>query len=271
MRTNSMFHRPMRLLGACSLLLAGLWAGQAVAQASIVNSKHDLSSTSTATIKQSSTSEICVFCHTPHGGDQAKGPLWNRGATVTAYTVYASDTLETAALTTPASVSAACMSCHDGTVALDNLINAPGSGGYTPGGTSQIYTWAGGVNMIPAGITNLSDLTNDHPIGVPYCGGFAASACKDADFKTAALYKNNSVAALATGVAGDKWWIDSGSSAGARDKGDLVLYQRDFGGPLFPSVECASCHNPHGSGAGLATFLRISNAASALCTTCHNK
>lgn len=34
-------------------------------------------------------------------------------------------------------------------------------------------------------------------------------------------------------------------------------------------VECGSCHNPHED--TLATFLRASNAASALCLDCHNK
>jgi hypothetical protein len=42
-------------------------------------------------------------------------------------------------------------------------------------------------------------------------------------------------------------------------------------------VECASCHDPHGvpsAGAGssfIPTFLRVANAGSALCLTCHTK
>ena len=44
-------------------------------------------------------------------------------------------------------------------------------------------------------------------------------------------------------------------------------------------VECASCHDPHGvpsGGPGTNTllrpsFLRVSNAGSAVCLTCHNK
>lgn len=42
-------------------------------------------------------------------------------------------------------------------------------------------------------------------------------------------------------------------------------------------VECAPCHDPHGvpsAGAGspfIGTFLRIANAESALCLTCHTK
>ncbi len=39
-----------------------------------------------------------------------------------------------------------------------------------------------------------------------------------------------------------------------------------FGG----EVECASCHDVH-NGAGIAMLLRLSNAESALCLTCHDK
>lgn len=44
----------------------------------------------------------------------------------------------------------------------------------------------------------------------------------------------------------------------------LTLY-----GASSDQVECATCHNPHDITNG--SFLRISNAGSALCTTCHNK
>lgn len=49
------------------------------------------------------------------------------------------------------------------------------------------------------------------------------------------------------------------------------------GVPLFgggnDTVQCASCHNPHdyGDTAPFQPFMRISNDASALCTTCHIK
>ncbi len=39
-------------------------------------------------------------------------------------------------------------------------------------------------------------------------------------------------------------------------------------------VECGSCHNVHDPGLGMSPsgkFLRVSNAASALCLTCHKK
>ncbi len=280
------YQKGMKVLGAASLLAFSLASGSALA--GIANSKHDLSTASTSTSKSATgTTEICVFCHTPHGSATASaGPLWNRGASAAVYTSYANpDSMDSTNLT-PSSSSLACLSCHDGTVAVDILINQPGSGGYTAGGASAGYTWAvaspgidSTTKMLKSGIvTNLTnDLTNDHPIGVAYCGGFkAAGGCVDGDFFTAALVKNGTAtgASPGNGVAGDKWWIDAAlGTALTRDKTDVILYARNFttnANPgVQPSVECASCHNVHDPANG--TFLRMSNASSALCLTCHNK
>ena len=119
-------------------------------------------------------------------------------------------------------------------------------------------------------VTNLgTDLTNDHPIGIQYCGGGpnASSdnaACKDPDFKNATNdLKNTSINGTTV------WWVDTSSgTAGTREKTDMILYTRSFAGTDGPSVECASCHDPHSTN---QTFLRISNAQSAVCLACHVK
>jgi hypothetical protein len=70
------------------------------------------------------------------------------------------------------------------------------------------------------------------------------------------------------------WWVDTGATGiGARSKSDMILYTRTFAGVNGPSVECASCHDPHVEAGGVAgaTFLRVSNAGSAVCLACHNK
>lgn len=173
----------------------------------------------------------------------------------------------------PSAGSGLCLSCHDGATALDLLINAPGSGYGAGTGTAitqgWVFTGANG-NLMPAGITNLgADLGNDHPVGIPYCGGTATGACKDPDFKTAALYRNGSAVTNPTAAAaGDNFWIDV-VAGGTRTKGDLPLYTRDFSGTLYASVECASCHEPHGMGNTM--FLRMANTSSNLCTSCHSK
>jgi len=138
--------------------------------------------------KSPATGEICVFCHTPHGGDtSAAVPLWNRTLGAPGdYQRYSS--LQTSTFDAEeddvGSVSIACLSCHDGAQAIDALINAPGSGNYVGvGQTGDRQAWTGGVGMVGADIDpdsslregivqNLgTDLRNDHPISMQYGGG----------------------------------------------------------------------------------------------------
>jgi hypothetical protein len=82
------------------------------------------------------TSEVCVFCHTPHGAAptvQGGAPLWNRNVqNSSTYQAYSAPNFEAAGTTPgqPKGVSLACLSCHDGAIAIDALVNAPGSGGF---------------------------------------------------------------------------------------------------------------------------------------------
>lgn len=288
--------------GAASALAALLlaFAGGASAQG-IAGTKHNLGNTSTQVNRvtgsgnsATTTNEICVFCHTPHGADVTTPnapPLWNKRLnTQSTYTTYA--TLNTPSLDGEVlpvgSISVACLSCHDGTQAMDNIINAPGSGGYdaTGGGAAgRDYTWtaAGANGVMAAGIANLgTDLSNDHPIGIQYCGGGITGAagtiggsCVDRDFQ------NETGSRLKTSTANGNtyFWIETGGVDNVKTRTDLPLYTRAFASGSGPSVECGSCHDPHvsegqtgpnGQVAG-ATFLRISNASSAVCTACHVK
>ena len=222
------------------------------------------------------------------GCTSSVAPLWNKVLPDTSLFTprYSSATLDgTTGVVGPNSLT--CLSCHDGVSAMDAMINQPGSGGYNSAGARPNlgagYTWPVGVvaGAMPArtATTNVAtigqDLSDDHPIGIPYCGGFTGAACNDADFNTGKLYKTTlgvaAVAALAPGVLGDKWWVDTSTAAadiGTRQKSDLVLYQD---AAFIPTVQCASCHEPHGSSATALTFLRIPNAGSALCLACHKK
>lgn len=106
--------------------------------------------------------EVCVYCHTPHGG-QTSAPLWNRNFSTATYQMYNgqhSSTIDMSVDPQPTGVSLACLSCHDGTVGLDVIINVPNS-----------YQGSGAVGTtMPAGrLTNLgTDLRNDHPVSVLY-------------------------------------------------------------------------------------------------------
>lgn len=262
-----------------ALLGGALGGSQALAQ--IASTKHNLGSLGTGANKFSGTAELCVFCHTPHGADtSASVPLWNRVLSApTAYTTY--NSLGTSSLdgvTVPVgSVSIACLSCHDGTQAMNTMINQPGSGGYNATGGTLAGTWTGS-GTLSSGITSIGvDLRNDHPIGIQYGGGPKTnvptapadySTFNDPDFKLAKSQTLNGSAV---------WWVDVGAANG-RSKTDMLLYTRTGatsvgGGTVLagaqPFVECASCHDPHTN--ANPTFLRTSNANSAVCLACHTK
>ncbi len=202
----------------------------------VTTTKHNLSLTSGGTDPTGGAladyAEVCVYCHTPHGG-QVDAPLWNRGFnTGGGYTMYSSATIDMTIDGQPTGISLACLSCHDGTIGLDVIINAPNAfidaGGTIPGTTPC-------VNTMPAGNTNLGeDLRNDHPISVVY------DPTQDPAFNTEASI-------LAAGL-------------------------RLFTDPASPGnkVQCASCHNPHDNATN-KPFLRLSNSSSTLCKTCHIK
>jgi hypothetical protein len=294
--------RPSALL-ATLLTGAGLVVVSGIALAGISNTKHNLSSTQTTATNNhtTSTGDICVFCHTPHGADisnpNSNPPLWNKALPSTAsYQTYAA--LNSASIDgqilAVGSVSVACLSCHDGTQAMDNIINAPGSGGYdsTGGGTNgRNFAWVGntvsaeGIMTNPTGGINVAlmgtDLRNDHPIGIQYCGGglsgsgtTVSGTCSDPDFK------NGTTGVKTTLINGVQYfWVDTAGGTANRDRSDMILFTRTFSGGAGPSVECASCHDPHvesgttSGGLPVAgeTFLRISNTGSAVCLSCHVK
>jgi len=275
MKTEKLIFTASKVAIAVSLLMT---TGSAIA--GIANTKHNLSSdpiTSTRVSSFSGTAEICVFCHTPHGADtSASVPLWNKplnttpASTYTTYDSLGTSTLD-GAVETVGSVSIACLSCHDGTQAMSAVINAPGSGLTTTAYSAG--TWSGNTSggvtggLIPDTIARIGvDLRNDHPIGIQYGGGgltvaAPTAATKDSDFVAA---KNQTL-----NVTSKVWWVDTESTPnGSRQKTDMQLYTRNFGGTDQPYVECASCHDPHTEN---TTFLRISNAGSAVCLACHVK
>jgi predicted CXXCH cytochrome family protein len=288
-------------LSAIAAVLALAAAGLVgTAHAGIADTKHNLTAGpggNKFTPSTAGTEEICVFCHTPHGSDtSAAVPLWNRkmageftldanGAPTTTKTYNTYDNLKTSTLDgstmSVGSVSLACLSCHDGQTSMSAVINAPGSGGYVPNGAEIPGSWVGATGgLMPSGsIANIGrDLRNDHPIGIQYAGGKYGAATggnpnkQDPDFKAAQTSTLNNTAV---------WWVDTagftpagtgatlqGGNTGKRDKTDMILYTRTFESVDQPFVECASCHDPHSEN---TTFLRIPNAASAVCLACHTK
>jgi predicted CXXCH cytochrome family protein len=258
---------------AAGLLLAGISA-----QAQVVGSQHDLTTGGNAQGSTGNTDEVCVFCHTPHGGDvNAPVPLWNKvlGApgAYTRYSTLATPTFDSAEAPV-GSVSLACLSCHDGTQAMDVVLNSPGSGGYNPAG-SEIDPIAIGV-MAGTPVPSLgTDLTNDHPISMQYGGGGATVGDGDGTFVGTLGDPDFIAPEKATINLQPIWWVDSPvGTAGTREKTDMLLYTRADLGVQEPFVECGSCHDPHNSSTQTPTmvaFLRVPNTASQVCTSCHVK
>jgi hypothetical protein len=325
-----MTQKQISKIGVAALVGAALFATSSafaatVQMKSIADSWHNLGSGNNkggtpnggATANHSGdTAEVCVFCHTPHGGDvSASVPLWNRslGLSTGSYTRYSSlgTTTFDAEEAPIGSVTIACLSCHDGTQAIDSVLNAPGSGGWT-GTAARIGTNFVGTDqsagVLATGIVqNLgTDLSNDHPVSMQYGGGGVSTTSlngptNDRDFVATGNpvphpqgFTLENTAAPANANINRLWWIERGTqslNATARDREDVILYTRletgtgntEIDNVEQPFVECGSCHDPHNI--ENQTFLRVSNngpdaangfplangGPSALCLTCHIK
>ena len=136
-----------------SAALAVALALPAAAYGALAGSAHDF------TAKGWSGGTLCGVCHTPHHGISTvpNAPLWNHKVTTANYTLYSSPTLK-ATLSQPTHYgSKLCLSCHDGTVALDSF------------GSNT------GTTFIDASNSVGTNLQGTHPIGLVYDAGLASA------------------------------------------------------------------------------------------------
>lgn len=256
------------------------------------------------TMKATTETEICVFCHTPHQAANNVTPLWNRktegagvGATYTQnYIVYSSNTLDATqvqgTLNQPGGSSKLCLSCHDGLIAIGNVsvyngLKTPGSYAASnptsaPGTATIATTLPGGANTMPVGpgadtgfTRNLGvDLSNDHPISVSYN---ATLAGLDGELYSPAASGDTRVGLRSPGV-----------------KPKLPLEKTGPAGANLAQVQCATCHDPHiretDTTKGNQKFLRLNrfqermpataaaaafndtiNSGDIICLACHDK
>src|SRR3989304_2707714 len=218
----------------------------------IRNTKHNLSSIPPAGIERNiyteQTTEICIFCHTPHGASveaasTLRAPLWNRNLSTARYILYDqiwSTSFEAYEVNppkpnAPTGYSRLCLSCHDGTIALGTVVNPPGSGILSlplemiyPTGQSS----AGGAGTVPVGSGVTSgdtrvigtNLQNDHPVSFTYDSSLAVR---------------------------DEELVDPGPAlvppAKVSDTTPISPIRRYPGTNInkYDSVQCTSCHNPH--------------------------
>ncbi len=212
-----------------------------------------------------SLQRICIFCHAPHnayklspanggpgalvgGGVMAPDaydylPLWNHEVTMNyaSYTMYqngpgapqtgphAAQSINNGMI--PGSVSLLCLSCHDGSVAVNSY-----------GNSSQLPTSvSGGGATIGARYLIGKDnyLGNHHPVGFDY----------------------DAVQAVDTEI----YAADVASVGGAGTVRDHLY------GAGNTKMECGTCHSVHNKGNTGETLLWRSDTSSRLCLTCHNK
>lgn len=145
-------------------IVCGLTLTSTVFAQSIEQTAHNLSASGPGSVKAATESAICEFCHTPHASSPIAA-LWNRRASATTYIPYTSSTA-IAQPGQPTGNSLLCLSCHDGTIALGELISRV-----------DPIVMSGGNNMMPPGdgLTG-TDLRYDHPISFRYTASLAAQS-----------------------------------------------------------------------------------------------
>lgn len=177
----------------------------------------------------------CVFCHFPRTEpDAAKSPRWSREPRQTQE--FALDWLGERSLSSPrlqfdgvqaAGESVLCATCHDD-------VQAP---------SVEYRSGRGG-----------------HPIGVTYGGAMSPLSSVIPRTWAEAGFRPPDHGFI---NGRQRFWVEGNGIAG-RQRSDLFIIPDDQN---HPSVECISCHDPHGS--SQRAFLRLSSDNSLLCRTCH--
>lgn len=220
--------------------------------------------------KATSETQVCVFCHTPHdaeaisfdGGSTALGaPLWNRKLSGQTYTLYSSSSIDAdvAELATqPGGSSKLCLSCHDGTMAIDkvNVLNGVKNATIAMNSPSPVKVPGSSTTGFTRNLG--TDLSADHPISFTYN---SAMATLDGELRN-----------------------PDGTIVGNRVRGATP--------PKLPlennQMQCSTCHDPHlrdnTTSNGNAKFLRMnrfqvtqpsggafSTANDIICLACHDK
>ncbi|HYD62674.1 MAG TPA: hypothetical protein VEC35_20130, partial [Noviherbaspirillum sp.] len=223
------------------------------------------------TIKASTETQVCVFCHTPHNAESGalgtapntySAPLWNRKLSQETYQTYDSSSMNAASAELsagPGGGSKLCLSCHDGTMGVDKV-------GVLNGVKNATISMASGTSPVKmpgdssTGFTrNIGvELKADHPISFTYDSALATA---DGELRA-----------------------PDGVAVGNRVAGTTP--------PKLPldksQMQCTTCHDPHlrdnATGNGNAKFLRANrfqvsqptgggfNATNdIICLACHDK
>ena len=223
---------PVMRSGWFAILLCGSAACVVVhaqSTSDVASTPHNLSVDGPGTVRATSETQVCVFCHTPHGATNSPGtPLWNRSLSGETYTTYSSSSLDAETiggqLAQPGGSSKLCLSCHDGTLAISsvNVLGGQTNVSVAMAGTGPGDTMPPGEGVLTGFTRNLgTDLSNDHPISVTYDTTLATT---DGELRDPATEAHIDI-----------------RSPGVRPPVPL----EDTGPGGSGQVQCATCHDPH--------------------------
>lgn len=126
----------------------------------VTGSKHDFTTATGPNATFQGAASECVTCHIPHGALETK-LIWNHTLSGDTLTFGASATTSSGTdlptdVAASAGTSGYCLSCHDGTVAVGDMVNGTDWGSATLDGT--IYDLVGAAG----------DMDGNHPVEIPY-------------------------------------------------------------------------------------------------------
>ena len=251
-------------------------------RAQVSNTKHNLSVSGPGTVKATSEQELCIFCHAPHTRSPLT-PLWNRNVSGSTYTPYTSSTTR-AAVGQPTGSSQLCLSCHDGTIALGEVLSRT-----TPIAMTQ--------TTMPVGVSRLgTNLSDDHPISFPYTATLASTrgelvspstltgrvkldgsgqmqcrSCHDPhdNINGKFLVVANTASALCQTCHVKNYWTQSDHRNSTRTwNGTGTNPWPHTSGTTVAANACENCHRPHTAGG--AKWLLNEAAEENNCYSCHN-
>nr|MBF0221234.1 hypothetical protein [Desulfobulbaceae bacterium] len=267
------------------IILLALSGGDS--EASVVDTKHNLSSSGPGEIRAILEDQVCIFCHTPHNA-APKTPLWNRAIDEGVnYVIYDSTTFN-AKISQPSGPSRLCLSCHDGTVGLGALLSRPE-------GVTMTMGLMGRPSMLG------TDLSNDHPFSFSYSEALPfnvelhgtlpsellfyntdvvhCSTCHNPHDDTYGMFlsvsnKNAALCILCHNVSGwqssshatsGKTWSRAGNNPWPLNARLTASQQRN----TVAENGCENCHTPHNAG-GPQRLLNFLEEEKNCTFACHN-
>jgi hypothetical protein len=224
---------------------------QAATNIGIEGSPHDFSGTNN--LSWNSRRGVCSPCHAAHHTDENQLiPLWSHETSKGPFEMYTSPTMDAQLGSLPTGSSLACLSCHDGTVAINALIGETLD--------SPVY--------IDASAQIGPDLHTTHPISFTYD---AALASADGGLENPLSYKIGDTKSVITVNNAPIPTTFSGTSLIGKTIDEALLIEH--------KMQCSSCHDPHKmimSAPNSGIMLKISGndingRGSLICRTCHIK